>query len=221
MVDSQQEQLSRMGCLWVAIATGAVGLAVIMGLFIFSGDDPGAGEPDPAAGPPSNAAPPPAATGSPTSGPAWTVTLADPAGGLRLVFADRPEVTAREQAMTGAGIPVRGLVDGVYEDPDDTTVVVDFNGGQLTTPAGDPQAVLAAAFDATFPNLTPAGGLTQYDAGSLGGELWCRGYAGSEARACGWVDESTIGIGFAVLGPEPDLAARLAQMRTDLQVPVG
>lgn len=196
----------------MALFAGALWL-----LFGTSGDpDPDAAgtspDPQPASTPPTTAA---------ASG--WTVTLSDQVGGLDLVFRGGSEVPHRQDALVAAGVGVRDLVGGRYQDPADPSVAIDFHGGELTEPLAGPQLassgqqLLGTALDASFGNLSPVAPIQQYDAGPLGGEVWCAAYHG-EARACGWIDEATIGIAFSATGlTEADVAELLVTMRPDLQ----
>ena len=148
--------------------------------------------------------------------PRWVVVLSQQAGGLALTFSGGPELPVRENSMVNASIAVENLVGGRYESTGGD--VVDFHGGTLAGPPLDARATIETTFRANFPNLTPDDESRQYDAGELGGEVWCESYS-IGSSACGWVDEWTIGYVFIVGGDEPDTAALLVEMRPDLEVP--
>jgi hypothetical protein len=165
----------------------------------------------------------PAASPPPAEVDRWAVVLADPAGGRALLGTGGPEVAYRQTLLADLGLEVVELVGGRYEGSGEAASV-DFHGGTLVEPrtaaeldqsAGD---LLAAAFEANFPNLTPVDDqVREYGAGPLGGRLWCTSYPDGY-YACGWLDEQTVGYVFVIGGSEAGAADLLVQMRADLEV---
>jgi hypothetical protein len=161
----------------------------------------------------------------------------DRAGGLDRVElrsgsgAERPGQPESPQSL--AGVPVRRTVFGLYRlgsGPGGAP----FWGAEFAE-AQPPSVVdrtgehvILAAFDRSG---LPASGaiaptsseMRQYDAGPLGGRVWCQTYEYKVLKkgtlvACGWVDQWTVGT--IVVNPAADevgVAARLVAMRADIE----
>jgi hypothetical protein len=165
---------------------------------------------------------------------AATVDLPGQAGGLeRQHVPGGPELEHRQDALARIGLPLRALVSDRYAAADDPSMSVTFYGGELAGPMAGPQVeqsardLLEAAFEASFPNLTAVEPSQQYEAGPLGGQVWCRTYdigvfEPQHVYACGWLDEWTLGFLFvgtpaALDLTEADAADLLVAMRADIE----
>jgi hypothetical protein len=124
--------------------------------------------------------------------------------------------------MAGSGIAVNELVGGGYQAPDGA-MSVDFFGGELTDPRSGSElgetarSTLEDVFRANFPNPTPTGESRDYDAGPLGGHVWCVTYDEVGGYACGWLDEWTVGYVFGLGGTEAGTAELLVAWRSDTE----
>jgi hypothetical protein len=131
-------------------------------------------------------------------------------------------------------VPVRRTVQGLFQARGGLGRVY-FWGVELAEPP-PPQAVGSAMVKDAFDLGVNAGGKTlvprsaprQYDAGPLGGQVWCQTFKhrllAQISYACGWVDQSTVGpnaIGhYAIKDPrltEAKAAALLVKMRADIE----
>lgn len=159
---------------------------------------------------------------------AMTVNVAGTAGGLGLRFTADDLVPILREAVDETGVDARHLVAGYYDTGSDSQVI--FQGGELTDPLPEPElgesavSTLDDLYRASFPYLQPPVGEGRaYDAGPLGGYVWCRAYQAGDPledyHVCGWIDEWTFGYTYSSGTTEADAAAQLVAMRTDLEVP--
>jgi hypothetical protein len=115
---------------------------------------------------------------------------------------------------------------------------VHFWGVELAEPPPPPQAVGSAMVKDAFDlgvngggrTFVPRSELRQYDAGPLGGQVWCQTFRDTlipqTSYACGWVDQSTVGTisvsHYAIEDlrlSEAKAAPLLVRMRGDIETP--
>jgi hypothetical protein len=165
------------------------------------------------------------------------LTIPDRAGGLaRIELGSGQEggSTRPDQNRPVGGVPVRRTVQGLFQAGDGLGRV--YFWGVEFAEAPSPEAIGSATIAEAL-GLGVAGGgvdvpvseLRRYDAGPLGGQVWCQTLQHTllttqTSYVCGWVDQSTVGT-FSVshdaiqdLGlTEADAAALLVQMRADIE----
>jgi hypothetical protein len=165
------------------------------------------------------------------------LTIPDRAGGLSKLQLGSGQEGGRasqpDQKPVG-GVPVRRTVQGLFQAGNGLGRVY-FWGVELAEPP-PPQSIGAATIKEAFGLGVSSGGVDapssearQYDAGPLGGQVWCQTLKhtllSTQTRyACGWMDQSTIGTisvshdAIEDLGlTEADAAALLVQMRSDIE----
>ncbi|MEU0089953.1 hypothetical protein [Kribbella sp. NPDC006257] len=151
--------------------------------------------------------------GSPSG--ADRIVLADTAGGL-------PKVSTPEWALRIPGVGKDTLV-ATYVHPKYLHVkppmqpsLVYFYGLEGSY---DAKSELKGLFDELTAKAPTVDGVHSYDAGPLGGLLQCASFAvsGQVQAHCFWGDSSTLGHLVAAELTEPEVAALLVKMRSDLE----
>jgi hypothetical protein len=171
-------------------------------------------------------------------GPAGAgLTIPDRAGGLgkiELGSGQEGGTTRPDQNGVVGGVPVRRIVQGLFQAGSGLGRVY-FWGVEFAEPP-PPEAVGSDLVGEAFGRGLSAGGnilvpsseIQRYDAGPLGGQLWCQTFThrllAQTSYACGWVDRSTVGTisvshdAINDLGlTEDEAAALLVEMRSDIE----
>jgi hypothetical protein len=154
---------------------------------------------------------------------------ATPSGPDRVVLADTaaglPKVTTPEAVLRGPGVGKHTLVATyvhpkyLHVKPPNQPSLVYFYG--LEGSYDDPKSELKAIFEEMAAKTPTVDGVHSYDAGPLGGLLQCASFAlsGQVQAHCFWGDSSTVGHLVALELTEPEVAALLLKMRSDLEKP--
>ncbi|WP_427895985.1 hypothetical protein ACQHIV_18815 [Kribbella sp. GL6] len=140
------------------------------------------------------------------------IEIAETAGGApRVQLA--PEVTAAlEQRREAAAKKGLDFQYGGYAHPKGGDAFVLFMGGEQHI--SDPEQAITDLFAGMAESSGEQARPTEYPAGDLGGEVRC---ATTTGLNCAWEDRSTYGVLTAADMTEPELAALLVKMRTDLE----
>jgi len=152
-----------------------------------------------------------------TSSGADQVVLPDTAAGL-------PKVTTPEWVLRGPGVG-KGTLVATYVHPKYLHVkppiqpsLVYFYGLEGSF---DAKSELKSIFDELAAKTPTVDGIHSYEAGPMGGRLQCASFAisGQIQAHCFWGDSSTLGHLVAAELTEPEVAALLLKMRSDLEKP--
>lgn len=145
------------------------------------------------------------------------VVLVDTAGGL-------PKVSTPEWVLRAPGVGKDTLVATyvhpkyLHVKPPNQPSFVYFYGLEGSY---DAKSELKGIFDELAAKTPTVDGVHSYDAGPLGGLLQCASFAvsGQVQAHCFWGDSSTLGHLVAAELTEPEVAALLLKMRSDLEKP--